>query len=269
MRHLCWMLVVAGCAELEGLDTPEDAARSVMRGRDACKPPNGKESLNLRLQNACIDEACSHIRVELAPAGYGGDWFIDGRLVAEHACSIDVELPPHGKPRHIMVDTGPVELQEVMSSSEHADPGEEGDGQSSGPSADIIISGDGDDCNFWILGLGGCLTQTPQLVYRSKFFDGTTTTTEYVAYDTNPRYPVVRDYGSYFAWTPDGNAGMIGSYAPPMHLDPGEVGVEHWFGLAQGETRMVWALHGLSDPAPEFVNSFACGESGGEIGGGP
>lgn len=251
---MLWGLV--GCLEAPGVPFADAGLRD-----GECAYPNEDEG-PVQIQAGCVDDLCNAVRLQTSALGVGLDWTVDGEPWAEAECGIEIE-PVVGKPVTIVARGGGRSYTIVVLATHLT--GEETGGK------DIIISGNGDDCMFWIVGLGNCLTQGSPLVYKSDIYDGSTWRgPEWVHYTTSPRYPQNFSYGDFFRWTPNGNGdpGVLSQDTPPTNALGHEFSVEHWFQLQSGETRVVFAGHSYNGLF-QYVNDFTCVNGTGSIGGEP
>lgn len=262
MTWTAWLLLGGACADLERPVVNADGHGLKAR---ACRYQKGPHVPHVRLIKNCVDDSCGAVRYRTSPAGIAADWLVDGHPVATEACEVVLDVPVPGKRFYVTADMPTQTITELLATTHHS-------GGNPGDVPDIIAGGEEDDCLFWIASLGGCLQQSPAMVYRSKFDNGAQTVgPEFVQFDTNPRDPARTDYGDWFRWTPNGygDLGMSALDTPPTNF-PNDVSVEHWFALLPGQGRSVWAGHSYADPNAELVDKFFCDENGnGGMGGAP
>ena len=255
-RWMIWTPLIAAC----GVEPTVALDEAALRGKVECKEAKDYGSKETpRLLSSCFDEACEVVWVELSPPTTA-EWSINGKPVADEACGIPVKLQV-GDPVGVMATTTSgyslnQHLKMVMGRGGNDDP--------SGYDTNIIIYGNGEDCNtFYITMISGCVTVNEVRFAAAHYTWGQAYPTHYEhAHFRLQPYPgvVQPGYADFWMWSPidnydpgqwPTNANLSG---PSTNSDPF---LEHGFKVDPGRAIDINAMHGSKGPW-EDVDTFWC-----------
>ena len=262
MRSTMMVIVLAG-AGCGGLSA-SDAARLGLKEVQGCDDGVSLDDAEPRLVTGCTDDTCATLSITLEPGPGPSTWTVDGEVVADGACGIELDASP-GKQREVAAKGPDGRVWSQVMKTTAFDTGNLGD-----PGLNTVIYGGGAGCNFWVVMLGGCLYVQEATFMRRKFYPGNLSSNadevENFGFLPMPSPGVdERGYADWIRWTlyPDGQV-------PPGVLPPESVGgsdpyLSHGFGLYDMERALLYVMHG-QESKWEYLDQFWCAEGTGGIG---
>lgn len=262
MTTMLTVLALSGCGSDE---VSEEVPTAGLHQRIECGPAGATPTDPPRLVTACLDDRCEGLEVTLEPSVGPATWSLDGQVVADGACGVEVWMTPSREAHTLTAKwgAGEVATQQMKAMVGHGDPL---DGE---PLPEVVIYGNGEGCDlFWITALAGCL-YTREMIFEQRLFALSNLTGppdqvgEFSFYpQPAPATPGVNEYASWASWTVDSSGQFPAGPLPSVPAAGSDPHLTHGFALVDGQRAQIFQRHRATDW--EFVDTFWCiGDRGG------